>query len=192
MAAVATIIACTGDDPATTSTADSGANGDGASVNDSGSSGDGSVDAGADTSSSTCGTADTTPCNCGTTKSCCIGSGSALCFSRGSEDEADAASGCTSTSTLDCVANDCGGGSVCCFNGEVTPGTTCTKRMTSFDSRCIQVDASAVSNPCVDESNGAVHELLCAVDADCARFDAGACVPALMDTVKRVMKVCAR
>ena len=187
--ACAVFAACTGDEAVLISggSDDAGAP-DGRGAGDAppsvGSPGDG----GPDGSSASCGARDTTPCNCGPSKSCCPGAGGGFaCFERGTEDQ-DA--GCTSTATLRCAATGCGANRVCCFNGAVTPGTVCPKRMTRYDTECIDVVGGGF--PCVDTTNGLTKVLMCLDDADCAPFDAGTCVSALMDEFRRVMGICAR
>jgi hypothetical protein len=179
--ALAVFVACTGDDPNLVSSTD-----DGATPGTDG----GATEAGNDAALPGCGVADTTPCNCGPTKSCCLSGTTFGCYTRGTEDQ-DAASGCGSLNTLNCVGSNCGGGRVCCFNGVRTTGSVCPYRLTAFDTRCETYDAAG-GHPCTDTSNGFEHELLCTVDADCEKFDAGACRPALMDDVNRVMNVCVR
>lgn len=186
------IFACVGADPVLErSTAEAGSP-DVASSSDDASDGDadgGAVprDGSSPDAAAECGARDTTPCGCGAGKSCCIGSGAAVCQVSGNEDPG---AGCTSTTTLRCVGTTCGGGRVCCFNGERTTGAVCGARLTAFDTECADVDA-ADPFPCVDAPSGARKLLTCLVDEDCQKFDAGACLSAVMDGVGRVLGVCA-
>lgn len=196
VSAAAAIAACTGDDPAVTPVTDGGVGpgndgaSDGGDKRDGAGSSDAATDAGTDAAFPGCGTPDTTPCNCGGGKSCCIGNGAPVCFPIGQE---DASAGCSSTETITCAATTCGAGRVCCYNGTLRAGTTCPLAMTSFDTQCENVDPDAAAgHPCTNAPDGFVHEQVCATDMECARFDAGKCVPALMDTVNRVMKICVR
>ena len=193
-AALALVMACTGDDPTAftiESEKDSGTStappSDGAVSSDGGTSID---DAGTQpgNDSGACGTRDTTPCGCGSAKSCCAQEdGGTVCQPRGNEDPL---LGCTATNTLSCVGN-CGGGQACCFHGVVTAGESCPKRATLFDSQCVSFDPGDPENACTDTTNGNRHHVMCQVNADCALYDAGTCHSALMDTIGRVVGICA-
>jgi hypothetical protein len=87
------------------------------------------------------------------------------------------------------VANGCGGGRVCCFNGSVTMGGVCPKQMSDFDTACIDIDLAA-PHPCYDPVSTLVKVLMCANDGDCQQFDAGTCTSALMPGINRVMGIC--
>jgi hypothetical protein len=193
-AAVAAVAACTGEDPVFTNESDGGPASIEASTNaDAGTSSETSTDAGSDGApdAGSCGARDTTPCGCGPSNDCCIGTGAAVCVPAGT---GTPDSGCESTTTLDCVGSTCGGGRVCCYNGSVSPGAVCPKRMTAFDTRCVDEDNDG-GPQCVElpgTPSARLHELTCLVDGDCAQYDAGSCVSALMDGVKRVMGVCVR
>lgn len=151
----------------------------------------GPLDGGADADAgSRCGERDRSPCGCAGISSCCVVGNEGRCAERGNE-EMDAATGCTSTNTIRCVASTCGGNRVCCFNGTVTGGSLCPKRMTAFDTECLDVNPDG-GYPCVDTSNGVTKPMLCLVDADCELFDAGRCESALMDSVDRIMGICVR
>ena len=179
--ACAVVAACTGDDPVLTPARDGG--------DETSATADGGPDAKPQVN---CGARDTTPCGCPGSKSCCIGRGVADCYPSGQEPE-DAAAGCTSTTIVRCVATSCGANQACCFNGDVTGGDVCSKRLTSFDTECVSVDVDAADPyPCINTSNSSKKAITCLVDADCAKFDAGTCVSALMDTVMRVIGVCTR
>jgi len=170
-AGIALLVACTGQDAILANDPDAG----GTTTADAGGGG-------------SCTEVDKTPCGCGSGKGCCIGNGVVKCVERGNGTVAD---GCDSTTTLDCVGTTCGGSQVCCFNGDVSMGTTCAKRATAFDTRCAPADTTG-GPQCMDTSNGIVHELTCLVDGDCSKFNAGTCVPTLMDTVNRVMGICVK
>jgi hypothetical protein len=189
--ACAAIVACVGDDPVlATEAADGGR--EGAAPADAATAPEGAA-ADATPGPGPCGARDTTPCGCGGGKSCCIGGDVVGCYPVGQEDQADAAAGCTSTTTLRCLATTCGANRACCFNGDVNAGDACGKRLTAFDTACVDVSATAVDPyPCVDETNGNRKALTCLVDGDCTKFDAGTCVSGLMDKADRVIGVCVR
>lgn len=170
-AAAGVSVACTGDDFALPSNE-----------------GDGGTPAAEAGVPATCATLDTTPCGCGAGKGCCIGNGVVKCVPSGTGSPAD---GCESTTSLDCVGTTCGGGDVCCYNGDVSTGSVCAKRLTAFDTRCAPKDTTG-GPQCKYTSNGIVHELTCVTNDDCTKYDAGTCVAAVMDTVNRVMGICVR